>query len=80
MKHTGNPHNYEPGFTIEQHRDELIDRLGAAIKRINELSNSHADLVEALQAADRVLSGVNRLGIDGVRAQIRAALAKAGEK
>lgn len=33
----GNPHGYEAGFTIEQHRDELIERLGKAIKRIAEL-------------------------------------------
>ena len=38
-----NPYNYSSGFTVEQHRDELIDRLGKAIKRINEL--------EALQGA-----------------------------
>jgi vacuolar-type H+-ATPase subunit D/Vma8 len=34
---TSNPHGYEPSWTIEQHRDELIERLGNAIKRINEL-------------------------------------------
>lgn len=34
-----NPHGYEKGFTIEQHRDELIARLGNAIKRINELES-----------------------------------------
>ena len=30
-----NPHGYEKSFTVEQHRDELIDRLGSAIKQIN---------------------------------------------
>lgn len=34
-----NPYGYEQSFTIEQHRDELIGRLGAAIKRINELES-----------------------------------------
>lgn len=38
----GNPHNYEAGFTIENHRDELIERLGKAIKRINELESEAA--------------------------------------
>lgn len=33
----GNPYSYEAGYTIENHRDELIERLGKAIKRINEL-------------------------------------------
>lgn len=32
-----NPHGYEPGFTIEQHRDELIERLSEAIRRIGTL-------------------------------------------
>ena len=40
----GNPHGYEAGFTIEQHRDELIDRLMAAI---NELATKDAELAEA---------------------------------
>jgi hypothetical protein len=38
----GNPYRYEPGWTIEQHRDELIDRLGNAIKRINEVEGELA--------------------------------------
>jgi hypothetical protein len=29
--------------TIEQHRDELIDRLGLAIKQINELERQLAE-------------------------------------
>lgn len=36
---TGNPHRYENNWTIENHRDELIYRLGNAIKRINELES-----------------------------------------
>lgn len=43
----GNPYRYEPGWTIEQHRDELIDRLGRAIRRINELEAILRKLVEA---------------------------------
>jgi hypothetical protein len=35
-----NPYKYEANWTIEQHRDELIERLGKAIKRINELEIS----------------------------------------
>lgn len=34
-----NPHGYEAGFTIEQHRDELLERLGLAIRTINALNN-----------------------------------------
>ena len=30
-------YRYEANWTIEQHRDELIERLGKAITRINEL-------------------------------------------
>lgn len=29
-----NPHNYETSWTIEQHRDELIERLGEAIRQL----------------------------------------------
>lgn len=35
-----NPYRYEAGFTIEQHVEELIERLGKAVKRINELESS----------------------------------------
>jgi hypothetical protein len=44
-----NPHNYEPEFTIEHHRDELIDRLGAAIRCINEREAKIAAIEELLQ-------------------------------
>lgn len=46
----GNPHGYEAGFTIEQHRDELIDRLGLALKEIAKLKVDRDGLLEALKA------------------------------
>jgi hypothetical protein len=46
-----NPHVYEPGFTIEQHRDDLIDRLGKSIKIINERE-------QQLAAKDAVIAGL----------------------
>ena len=45
----GNPHGYEAGFTIEQHRDELIDRLGLALKEIAKLKADRTALLEALK-------------------------------
>lgn len=39
-----NPHRYGLTWTIEQHRDELIGRLGNAIKQINHLEAQNAAL------------------------------------
>lgn len=33
----GNPYGYELGFTVHDHVEDLIDRLGKAIKRIRQL-------------------------------------------
>lgn len=47
MMKNENPHNYDAGFTVENHRDELIDRLGKAIGRINELEEEIGSFKEA---------------------------------
>lgn len=45
-----NPYRYETGFTIEQHVEELIDRLGKAIKRINELESASSTAAQPVVA------------------------------
>ena len=70
MREAGNPHGYEPGFTIEQHRDELIERLGEAIKRLNAAQSENKllrNIIESFIAACEE----NQLG--GFAARVQAA-------
>jgi hypothetical protein len=53
---TYNPFGYEPGWTIEQHRDELIGRLGEAIRQNQSLQQQ----VEALQAERNEIAKAKR--------------------
>lgn len=45
-----NPHGYEPNWTIEQHRDELIERLGEAIRQIAQQEATISTLRNLLEA------------------------------
>lgn len=42
-----NPYRYEANWTIEDHRDELILRLGLAIARIKKLEDAIRDHISA---------------------------------
>ncbi len=37
-----NPHKYDGTWTMEQHRDELIDRLGEALRLLNLEQSNHS--------------------------------------
>lgn len=53
-----NPFGYERGFTIEQHRDELIERLGEAIKQLSEQRTTIERLEGGLRQAKKDAANV----------------------
>lgn len=66
MGKMSNPFGYSETWGIERHRDDLIGRLGEAIKRINTAEARIRELEQALRKARSMLEIIRMLDRDEI--------------
>jgi hypothetical protein len=79
----GNPFGYEQNWTIEQHRDELVDRLGEAIRQLSVAKEQVTQQAATIKRYEKAFENVTRVStgsgtgvrrFDDITKIVRAAL------